>query len=132
VKASLEERVRRRAGHACEYCRIPQSAYDLSFQIDHVIARQHGGKTQAANLALACTRCNLSKGPNIAGIDFKSRTVVPLFNPRRDRWEDHFLWRGPQLFGLTPIGRATIRVLAINHPDAIAVRRMLIADGSFP
>jgi hypothetical protein len=29
------------------------------------------------------------------------------------------------------VGRATIRVLAINHPDAIKVRRELIVEGVF-
>jgi hypothetical protein len=69
---------------------MPQSAYDLPFQIDHIIARQHGGQTRSNNLALACTRCNLNKGPNIAGIDAKSGALVPLYHPRLDRWSEHF------------------------------------------
>jgi 5-methylcytosine-specific restriction endonuclease McrA len=132
MKRSLEELVRRRAGAACEYCHIPQAVYGLTFPIDHVIARKHGGKTWAGNLALVCMRCNLYKGPNIASIDPKSHLLVPLFNPRHDRWTEHFRWRGPRLLGLTPVGRATVRVLAINHPTDIELRRMLIADGSFP
>ena len=132
MKSSLEAAVRRRARDACEYCRIPQAAYRLSFQLDHVIAKQHGGKTQVANLALACPRCNRNKGPNIASIDISIRSLVPLFNPRRDRWSDHFRWRGARLLALTPTGRVTIRLLAINHPDSVALRRLLILDGSFP
>jgi hypothetical protein len=31
--------------------------------------------------------------------------------------------------GLTPAGRATIAVLAINHPERIELRRNLIAAG---
>jgi hypothetical protein len=34
--------------------------------------------------------------------------------------------------GLTPVGRVTIRVLAINHPEAVALRRQLITEGVFP
>jgi hypothetical protein len=132
MKISLEATVRRRARDACEYCQLPQSAYRLSFQLDHVIAKQHGGKSQVDNLALACPRCNLNKGPNIASIAINTRFVIPLFNPRRDRWFDHFRWRGARLLGLTPIGRITIRLLAINIPDAIALRRLLILDGTFP
>src|SRR3954463_10461618 len=129
---SLERRVRLRAQDRCEYCRLPQAAYRFPFPIDHIIARQHGGRTQADNLALACLRYNLRKGPNIAGIDPTTRRITPLFHPRRDRWADHFRWHGPRLIGLTPAGRATIRVLAINYPDAVSIRRSLIAEGVFP
>lgn len=89
----LEQRVRKRAAGLCEYCQLPQSAYPLPFQIDHVIARQHGGKTQSNNLALACPRRTRSKGPNIAGFDPASWKISPLFHPRRDLWSDHFRWR---------------------------------------
>jgi hypothetical protein len=97
-----------------------------------VTTRQHGGLTRYSNLATACTRCNLNKGPNLAGIDPKTRKLVPLFHPRLDRWTDHFRWRGAQLIGSTPIDRVTIRVLAMNDPDAVALRRLLIAEGSLP
>jgi HNH endonuclease len=132
MKGSLEATVGRRSRNACEYCRIPQAAYRLSVQIDHIIAKQHGGKTHVANLALACPRCNRNKGPNISSIDINSRSLVLLFNPRKDRWTDHFRWRGARLLALTPTGRVTIRLLAINHPDSVALRRLLILDGSFP
>ena len=35
------------------------------------------------------------------------------------------------LVGRTPIGRVTISVLAINHPDAVALRMTLIQEGTF-
>jgi hypothetical protein len=129
---SLERKIRDRANNACEYCLMPQSAFVLTFPIDHIIARQHGGKTRADNLALACLRCNLHKGPNIAGIDPVSKQVVPLYHPRRDRWGDHFRWRGPRLAGLTPVARATIRVLDMNDRDSVAIRKSLIAEGMYP
>jgi 5-methylcytosine-specific restriction endonuclease McrA len=56
MTALLGRRVRRRALNRCEYCRLPQAASDLTFPIDHIIARQHGGKTRADNLALSCVR----------------------------------------------------------------------------
>jgi hypothetical protein len=125
VPADLDRRVRNRAKGACEYCRLPQAAYRLSFQVDHIIAEQHRGKAQFGNLCLSCPCCNKSKGPNISGIDYKTRRLTPLFHPRRDRWEDHFIWRGSRLRGLTPIGRVTIEVLGINQLDAVKVRREL-------
>ncbi len=131
MDADLERLVRQRAGHACEYCRLPQSAYRFRFPIAHVIARQHAGKTVAGNLCLACPRCNLNKGPNIAGIDPVSGNIVRLFHPRRHKWSAHFAWEGPILRGKTAIGRTTIHVLAVNDPSAVAVRESLIAQGVF-
>jgi len=36
------------------------------------------------------------------------------------------------LVGRTPIGRATVAVLVINHPKMIALRATLISEGVFP
>jgi len=129
---SLEQAVRNRANGFCEYCQLPQANHLLPFQLDHIIAEQHGGQTISENLAIAGLRCNKRKGPNIAGIDGNTGEIVRLFHPRRDRWVEHFEWHGPELMGLTPIGRATIAVLAINHPSAVAVRHELILEGVFP
>jgi len=57
---------------------------------------------------------------------------VPLFHPRRDRWDEHFEWRGPIVVGLTPGGRATILVLDMNDGDIVEIRVNLIAEGHFP
>ena len=128
----LDQMARRRAGSLCEYCRLPESVSDLPHVLDHVIARQHRGPTTAANLALCCGRCNLSKGPNLAGIDPKTGKITRLFHPRTDSWPMHFRWKGPLLTGLTAIGRTTIQVLAINHPYRVAARRVLQAVGKLP
>jgi hypothetical protein len=129
--SALDRRVYERAKGLCEYCRLPQSAYPLPFQVDHIIAGQHRGKTQLSNLALACPPCNRSKGPNIAGIDIRTKEITALYHPRRDRWEEHFRWRGPRLVGLTAIGRVTIQVLGLNQSELVKMRRALIAEGVF-
>lgn len=103
--------------------------YPAPFQIDHIIARQHGGPTVADNLALACIHCNRFKGPNIAGIDPDNSEIVRLFHPRSDIWAEHFIWDGPRLEALSPIGRATIALLLINDPEVIAVRMALREEG---
>jgi hypothetical protein len=36
------------------------------------------------------------------------------------------------LIGLTPVGRTTIQVLAINDRDMVEAREMLVAEGRFP
>lgn len=118
-----------RARHCCEYCQFPEAASRLPFHCDHIIAEQHGGLTEDANLAWACFRCNLRKGPNIAGLDPVTGALSPLFHPRRDAWEDHFEWAGAWLRGKSAIGRATIAVLDINDPDIVVLRESLRAEG---
>ena len=86
----LRATVARRAQFRCEYCQWPERFSELRFQLDHVIARKHRGRTDAANLAFACFRCNSHKGPNLAGIDPRTGALVRLFNPRADRWREHF------------------------------------------
>jgi hypothetical protein len=112
---------------------MPQSFYPtVTFPIDHVVARQHGGPTVLGNLALSCLHCNSHKGPNIAGLDPRTRKITSLFNPRRHKWERHFRWEGPYLVGRTAVGRTTVAVLDLNHPDAVEVRQALMAEGLFP
>lgn len=129
MDARLKAQVRRRARFRCEYCQFPERFAGLSFQIDHIIARQHSGKNDAVNLALACFRCNSHKGTNLAGVDSQSGQVVRLFHPRQDVWEENFVWKGPVLAGLTPVGRATVSVLRINRPDALLARASLMEEG---
>jgi hypothetical protein len=132
MERSLEQLVWQRARSACEYCRMPHGLTVLPFQIDHVIAEQHGGQTVAENLALSCLVCNAHKGPNIASIDPVTGDLVPLFHPRRDHWSEHFRWEGPRLRGLTPVGRVTVAVLAINLQARIVLRASFLTEGRFP
>jgi HNH endonuclease len=54
MDAALERLVRQRAGGRCEYCRLPQAGSQVPFEIDHIIARKHRGRTVAHNLAVTC------------------------------------------------------------------------------
>jgi HNH endonuclease len=132
MQKALEEEVWWRANGRCEYCHLPQAYHRTPFQIDHIVAEQHGGQAVSENLAIACLRCNKKKGPNIAGVDSETRELVRLFHPRRDAWTDHFGWHEAVLVGFTPVGRATIAVLDMNHPSAVAVREELMGEGVFP
>lgn len=85
--------VRQRAHGRCEYCLLPESAFQRPFHIEHIVARQHGGQPTLENLALACHHCNLKKGPNLAGIDPYDGKLTALFNPRTARWCDPLMWR---------------------------------------
>jgi hypothetical protein len=132
IGKSLQELIWQRADSRCEYCQVPQNRDTLPFEIDHIIAFQHGGPTIEDNLALACFACNHHKGPNIAGIDSTTTETVPLFHPRHDIWRENFQWNGPILEGLTAVGRVTIHVLAIDRDYRVSFRRTLILEGVLP
>jgi hypothetical protein len=132
MENALDEQIRSRAEHCCEYCQLPEALADMPFQIDHIIAIKHGGATILENLALSCFACNSYKGPNIAGIDPATGRVVRLFHPRRDSWANHFGWIDGVIFARTIVGRATIHVLNMNHPDAVFIRGALSGAGLFP
>lgn len=109
---------------------MPQSIYPWQiFPIDHILSKQHGGDSRETNLALSCLHCNLFKGPNIAGFDPKTGRVERLFHPRKDRWRDHFRWSQATLIGKTSIGRVTVIVLKLNHPDLVAIRMERLDQG---
>jgi hypothetical protein len=132
MEPALQRLVRQRAARQCEYCQMPEACDPLPFCVDHIIAQKHHGQTVDDNLALACYHCNTYKGPNVAGIDRETGQLTRLFHPRRDRWDEHFVFHGAELTGHTPVGRATVDVLNINHPDRVEHRRLLIAEGVFP
>ena len=120
---TVRELVRRRAGNDCEYCRIPQQATPvIPFHVEHIVSRQHGGTDEPGSLALACDRCNAYKGPNLTSIDPDTGELVALFNARQDVWRDHFVLREGQIVGLTPTGRATVRLLNMNATRRVELR----------
>lgn len=122
VPASLAETVRRRARDRCEYCRLPSTASQAVFEVEHIIPLKHDGRTALENLALACMHCNRHKGVSISGIWLPDRTLVRLFHPRRDNWRTHFRVRRGTLVGRTRIGKMTISVLEMNSPDQVQLR----------
>lgn len=131
MDATLERLVRHRAAGRCEYCRLPQAETQVPFEIDHIIARKHRGRTVAGNLALSCYYCNAHKGPNLSGRDPAGGRLTRLYHPRRHKWDYHFRFEGGTLIGRTAIGRTTIDVLRMNHPPIVALREILGAAGLF-
>ena len=128
----IRQIVRGRAEERCEYCRLPQQAASFfTFHIEHITARQHGGGDALSNLALACPDCNAFKGPNLSSIDPESSALVPLFNPRQHSWDEHFLLKGATIIGKTPIGRATVRLLAMNQESQLDMRQELLDYDDF-
>ena len=56
--------------------------------------------------------------------------LVPLFHPRTDHWDDHFAATDYRIIGLTPVGRATVRLLRMNAADRVQLRAKLFESGN--
>jgi hypothetical protein len=124
--------VRQRAQDRCEYCRLPQAAQPfVTFHIEHIRAKTHGGTDDPENLCVSCERCNAYKGPNLTGIDPRSGTVERIFDPRQQLWNEHFELQGALILGLTSVGRTTVEVLRMNEERRVQLRGELIERGEF-
>ena len=134
LSEAIRQRVRERAGDRCEYCLSHQDYVLGKLQIDHVQPIAMGGSDAQDNLCLACELCNQYKWTKTHGIDPQTGQLIPLFNPRRQSWAEHFAWSpdGAEIIGLTACGRATIIVLNLNNKLAITVRRNWIRAGWHP
>jgi hypothetical protein len=125
MDAETKRLVRERAEGRCEYCRVRQQDFTISFHVEHIVAHQHHGDDDESNLALACHRCNRFKGPNLSGVDPDSGHVTRLFHPRNDSWDEHFRIERGLIIGITPVGRTTVALLQMNSPERLGVRRRL-------
>ena len=132
ISQALRREVAARAGARCEYCRLPEWALLAGCEVDHVISRKHGGWTEASNLALSCARCNRAKGTDIGSIIAETGQFSRLFNPRTDRWENHFALEGRRLAGKTAMGRVTITLLRLNDDERVVEREWMQSLGEYP
>ena len=130
MDAATRSLVRQRANNRCEYCGHRQEwAPTVQLHIDHIVPRNHGGTDEPQNLALACPHCNCHRRDNLSGKDPTTGRTCTLFNPRTQSWHDHFALRGVTIVGLSPTGRATVRVCNMNAGDRLEIRRRLQARG---
>lgn len=132
IPANLRQLVIARAGNRCEYCGLSQLGQIATFHIDHIVPVSVGGPTDAENLALACVSCSLHKGARQFFPDPETGRTTSVFNPRQDRWSDHFRWAGVLLQGNSATGRATIAAFHLNRPLALAIREEEYRIGRHP
>ena len=66
----------------------------FGYEVDHIISEKHGGATAAENLAYACAFCNRAKAVIFGSIVQGIKTSRTAFNPRIDRWAEHFTLDG--------------------------------------
>jgi len=118
----------------CAYCHTLTSVTGARLVIDHIIPEAAGGQTARENLCLACHSCNEFKGAQVEAQDPLTGKYVPLFHPRQQQWHEHFCWSedGSETIGLTPVGRATVAALNMNHPDIVEARRRWARVGWHP
>src|SRR5690242_3229248 len=90
VPAALRRLVAQRARGVCEYCLIHEDDTFLGCQVEHIISQKHSGPTTESNLAYACVFCNRYKGSDLGSTLARTGALYRFFNPRTDRWRDHF------------------------------------------
>ncbi len=134
IPEELKERVRAEAGECCGYCLSPQRLVLGWLEIEHIVPSARGGSDEEDNLWLACRLCNNYKGTQTETLDPVTNKRVALFNPRRQRWSDHFAWSedGTRVLGRTVCGRATVLALQLNNWIAVMVRTQWVAAGWHP
>lgn len=132
IPNALRQLVFDRAEGHCEYCRLSQMVAAHKHEPDHIIPLQHDGLTDAVNLALACARCNRYKGYNVGSFDPETGELTIFFNPRKDKWSDHFRLDGAIIQPLTPQGRVTAKMLHFNDANRIEERQKLIELNLYP
>ena len=126
--------VTERALECCEYC-LSQLRFSMqSFSIEHILPIDKGGNSELENLALSCQGCNNYKYNKTEGFDPGSRKNVPLYHPRKQKWNDHFVWNEDctQIIGITPTGRATVNLLNLNREGVVNLRQILYKAKKHP
>ena len=131
ISAELRQTIADRAKQLCEYCLIAEADTFYGCEVDHIISLKHGGSLDPDNLAYACAPCNRAKGSDIASIS-ASGEITRFFNPRTDRWAEHFRLEAASIQPLTTIGEVTARILGFNDSARLHEREEMIRFSKYP
>ncbi len=131
---SLRELVFNRAKGLCEYCKSPANISSQPFVAEHIMPKSKGGETFEYNLALSCQGCNNYKYNKTSALDSLTGEMEFFFNPREDKWEEHFTWSDDtlEIIGMTKAGRVTVDVLRLNRAELMNLRALLASVGKHP
>jgi hypothetical protein len=134
LSANLRRAVRLRAHERCEYCQSSTLLTGEELTIDHIIPRARGGTDDLCNLCACCFWCNSYKRAVTVARDSRTGDAVPLFDPRRDEWSDHFRWspNGTRIIGRTAVGRATVISLRLNRTTLVRARKVWVGTELHP
>jgi len=131
ISAKLRQTIADRANLLCEYCLIAEADTFYGCEVDHIISLKHGGSTEPENLAYACALCNRAKGSDVGSVS-TSGEFTRFFNPRTDRWAEHFRLEGASIQPLTTIGEATARIFGFNDSARLHEREEMIRFTKYP
>lgn len=134
IAAALRLLITEQGKRRCGYCLTQQRIVGQPMEVDHIVPEAEGGLTEEANLWLACSSCNDHKNDRTTAPDPVTGERVPLFDPRRQVWADHFAWSEQKdvIVGLTPTGRATVAALNMNRTDIVGARQLWASAGWHP
>ncbi len=120
-----------RANGCCEYCRSCEDNTGQSMEVEHI---DPNGGDVADNLCLSCGNCNRSKATVTAAADPVTSELVALFNPRQQKWSEHFQWidESSRVEGKTAVGRATVARFKMNRLRIVNARKRWAAAGYHP
>lgn len=134
ISKKLRQKVRQDFNNRCAYCLSSQAYVFDPLEIDHILPISKGGTNDEENLCLACGMCNRHKYSRVSMVDSETALEMPLFNPRKQDWHEHFAWSesGEEIIGISAIGKNTVEVLKMNNSIAITVRKNWIIAGWHP
>jgi HNH endonuclease len=134
MRREIRHFVRDRAKDCCEYCGTPAWFTSDDFAVEHISPSSRGGSDETDNYAWSCSGCNSRKFTAQQGRDPVTGEMAPLYNPRLDIWEEHFLWSDDKrlFIGKTPTGRATIVRIKINREGVANLREVLCETERHP
>jgi len=131
VSAELRQTIADRAKSLCEYCLIAEEDTFYGCEVDHIISLKHGGSSETGNLAYSCALCNRAQGSDIGSVS-TSGEFTRFFNPRTDRWAEHFRLQDAAIRPLTNIGGVTARILGFNDSARLHEREEMIRFRTYP
>jgi hypothetical protein len=132
LNQEIRNLVAKRANYLCEYCLISEKDTILGCAIDHIISLKHGGLSNSDNLAYCCVYCNRFKGSDIGSIILEKKEFVRFYNPRWDRWREHFKLNNAIIEPISNIGQVTARILGFNDQARLLERQLLISKKKYP
>jgi hypothetical protein len=134
IPRSLRQRLVTESRNQCAYCHTLTAITGARPVIDHIIPEAAGGPTVWENLCVTCHSCNEFKGAQAESKDPLTGRRARLFHPRQQLWSEHFCWSedGANVIGLTPVGRATVVALNLNHPTIVEARHRWAKVGWHP
>lgn len=116
------------ARHRCGFCQTQEVVSGIPLTLEHLFPKARGGDDKIENLWLSCRLCNELKGVSIEAVDPDTGRPIPLYNPRTQLWDDHFVWseEGTRVIGKTPTGRATCVALDLNSELRVRARAIWV------